>query len=151
MTEDITVKSVQRKLKEMFLVFHNFCVDNQLTYIALGGTMLGAARHQGFIPWDDDIDVGMPRKDYEKLTILLTNKKIGSCILETSDSPDRNYCFAYAKLYDTTSTLIENTKQQLIRGVYIDIFPLDGLGNSVEEAKRNYKTIDNLMKLLITS
>ena len=58
---------LQKKLLDMFSWFHGFCVENGLRYYAMGGTALGAVRHNGFIPWDDDIDVGMPRNDYEKL------------------------------------------------------------------------------------
>ena len=60
------LNGIQLKLLEMFKWYHEFCVDNNLKYYALGGTMLGAIRHKGFIPWDDDIDVGMPRDDYNK-------------------------------------------------------------------------------------
>ena len=67
---EILVNSIQKKLIPMFAWFHEFCVNNGLRYYALGGTMLGAVRHKGFIPWDDDIDVGMPRKDYDKFLKL---------------------------------------------------------------------------------
>ena len=66
------------KLKQMLLDmlswFHGFCVRNGLQYYVLGGTMLGAVRHKGFIPWDDDIDVGMPRADYLRLEALLRDQ-----------------------------------------------------------------------------
>ena len=68
--EEHCLNDLQNKLLDMFKWFHAFCVENELRYFALGGTMLGAARHQGFIPWDDDIDVGMPRKDYERFIAL---------------------------------------------------------------------------------
>ena len=58
---------MQEKMLKMFSWFHNFCKENHLRYYAVGGTALGAVRHQGFIPWDDDMDVGMPRKDYQNL------------------------------------------------------------------------------------
>ena len=58
---------VQSKLLDMLVWFDRFCRENGLRYYALGGTLLGAVRHEGFIPWDDDVDVGMPRTDYEKL------------------------------------------------------------------------------------
>ena len=57
---------LQQKLLNMLSWFHDFCEKNNLKYYILYGTLLGAIRHKGFIPWDDDIDVGMPRDDYEK-------------------------------------------------------------------------------------
>ena len=62
---------IQAKLLDMLVWFDRTCRANGLRYYALGGTMLGAVRHRGFIPWDDDIDVGMPRKDYERLARLM--------------------------------------------------------------------------------
>ena len=71
---------LQKKLTEMLSWFHNICVENNLTYYASSGTMLGVARHQGFIPWDDDADVMMPREDMKKLEWLLAEKKEDMCL-----------------------------------------------------------------------
>lgn len=144
----------QRELKNMLIemmeYFHEFCCKNNLKYYALGGTMLGAARHNGFIPWDDDIDIGMPRKDYEKLALLMEKNKEEKYIFETPLTKEGDYYYGFSKLYDTRTTLIENTKYKIKRGIYIDIFPLDGVGNTLEESKtfseRIYK-LDNLLML----
>lgn len=119
---------LQTKLLEMLKWFDGFCRENGLTYYAIGGTLLGAVRHQGFIPWDDDIDVGMPRNDYEKLAKLMGNNIFEHYCLETQNSDKEDYCYPYSKLYDVGTTLIEHYKTPLIRGVFLDIFPLDGLG-----------------------
>ena len=143
-------KQLKEKLVEMFKWFHCFCVDNNLRYFALGGTMLGAVRHKGFIPWDDDIDVGMPRKDYEKLAFLMQTKDCGIYTIETPDSKDEGFLYTFSKIYDTTTTLVENTRVQLKRGVYIDVFPLDGLGSTLQESKKRFEKIDFYFKLLLT-
>lgn len=144
----------QAELKVMLTAMlewlHNFCEEHHLRYYILGGTMLGAVRHKGFIPWDDDIDVGMPREDLEKLQKLLLNSKQERYILETYNTVAKDYYYPFAKLYDTQTTLIENTKYKIKRGVYIDIFPLDGIGNSLEESKKNYKKINILYDLLLS-
>ena len=137
-------QELKNKLTEMMAWFHQFCIDNNLTYYVLGGTMLGAMRHGGFIPWDDDIDVGMPREDYNKLAALLENKTVGNYLMETPNTTEKDFYYPFSKIYDTKTTLIENTKSQIKRGIYLDIFPLDGIGNSMEESEKNFKKVQRL-------
>ena len=119
---------LQNRLLIMLKWFHEFCVEHNLRYFALGGTLLGAIRHKGFIPWDDDIDVGMPRADYNKL-MELSDQIQSPYVLETPQSPAKDFIYAYCKLFNTDTTLIEKRKKNMKRVIYIDIFPLDGLGN----------------------
>ncbi len=144
-----TVNSLQSALLEMLRWFDGVCRKNGLRYYALGGTLLGAVRHQGFIPWDDDIDVGMPRADYERLCALLEDKQ-GRYVLETPFSGAPDFCYAYAKLYDTATTLTEKRRKPIKRGVFIDVFPLDGVGNSEEESRRHYKRVRRIFNLHVT-
>ena len=141
---------LQRTLLEMMKWFHSFCIENHLRYFVLGGTMLGAARHKGFIPWDDDIDVGLPRKDYMKLNELMSKHDCCPFVIETPYSKSLDYTFPYSKIYDTRTTLIENRRKKVIRGVFIDVFPLDGLGNNEEECKSNYEQINRKYNLLLS-
>lgn len=141
---------LKAKLLEMMEWFHHFCVVNGLNYYVLGGTMLGALRHKGFIPWDDDIDVGMPRKDYDRMCRLFTPETDPNYFLETplSKAKDYNYCFC--KLYDTRTTLIENTRYKTKRGIFIDIFPLDGMGDTEWESRLHFMFIDYRFKLILS-
>lgn len=144
-----TMSPLQIKLLEMLKWFNQLCEQNEIRYYILGGTMLGAARHKGFIPWDDDIDVGLPRRDYEKLIQLMADNTYMPYILETPYSKQEDYCYPFSKIYDTRTTLIENKRIEVIRGVYIDVFPLDGLGENFEECKKNYAPINKKYNLLL--
>lgn len=140
---------LKKKLVKMMKWFHDFCVENNLKYYAAGGTMLGAIRHEGFIPWDDDIDVLMPRKDYNILSELLANP-VENYVLETPNTQAKDFYYPFSKLYDTTTTLVENTKYKIRRGIYIDIFPLDGFGMTKEESLKNFNKTKMIYNLLLS-
>jgi len=140
---------IQEKLLEMFKWFHNYCEKEDITYYAIGGTILGAIRHNGFIPWDDDIDIAIPRKDYNKL-IQNFKEVIDGYLLESPYSGNSDFLYSYAKLYDTRTTLMEKTRVSCKRGVYIDVFPLDGIGNSLEEIQKKYRKFDRRNMFLMT-
>ena len=121
----------QRKLLTALQWFHHFCSEHNLRYYAVGGTCLGAVRHKGFIPWDDDIDVGMPRKDYKKF-LELTSAIQDNELYKVEYLPSKHgFTYPYCKLYDIGTTLIENSRYKIKRGIYIDVFPLDGIGLSL--------------------
>lgn len=141
------LSEMQIRLLDMFKYFHTFCEENGITYYSGGGTVLGAIRHNGFIPWDDDIDVALPREDYDRL-IKCFKSGDGRYVIESTYSEDPKYCFPYAKIYDTRTTLIENTKNPIKRGIFIDIFPLDGMGSTREESLKLFKNISRRKKLL---
>lgn len=139
---------LKKTLLEMLSWFHNFCIENDLKYFAVGGTLLGAVRHKGFIPWDDDIDLGMPREDYKKLEKLIGNKENGKYYFETPNTTRKGYYYTYGKLFDTDTTLVENSRDKLPMGVYIDIFPFDGVGETKEEAIKYLSSVKKLQDLL---
>jgi len=147
---DHEIRTVHEILLNMLKWFHDFCIDNNLNYYVIGGTMLGAIRHKGFIPWDDDIDVGMPRRDYDEFIRLTSKEKNGRYIVEIADRDKKDFHYTYAKIYDTQTTLIEKARYEIKRGVYIDLFPLDGIGNSEVEARKNYKIILRKRNILLT-
>lgn len=141
------LNSLQNKLLEMITWLSAFIDEHNLRYYAIGGTFLGAVRHNGFIPWDDDLDIAMPRPDYEILINLLS-KQTNHYIIEYPQNKSKDFLYNFAKLYDTNTTMVEKLRINVKRGVYIDIFPLDGLGNTYEESLENYKEIDRCNMLL---
>ena len=138
------MNDLQENLFGILSWFHDFCERTRLTYYLAYGTFLGAVRHKGFIPWDDDIDVCMPRKDYEKCKKIFeaNGREIDNYYLETPYMEAPDYFFSYNKLYDTKTTMIESARTNCKRGTFLDIFPLDGAGNSLEEGIRYYQKID---------
>lgn len=131
----VETRELQNHLLSMVKQFHEICVENNLVYYIVGGTLLGAVRHHGFIPWDDDIDVAMPREDYNLLKSI--SNQIFPEYLEikfyenTPNSP-----IHFVKLVDNRTTLIENGYRDYYEGVYIDIFPIDGAPNKASKIKK---------------
>ena len=140
---------VQEKLLSMLKWFHDYCQENGFTYYVVGGSMLGAIRHKGFIPWDDDIDVVLPRPDYDRL-LRIFGEENDHYLLESPYTGNADYYYTYAKLYDTNTTLVEKSKRNCRRGLYIDVFPLDGIGSTDKEVNKNFLKVDRLNMFLMT-
>ena len=137
------IKKIELKiLKE----FDYFCKENNLRYYLAGGTLLGAIRHKGFIPWDDDIDVCMPREDYKILIKNFSdtkNIKLKSNLLGNFDRP-------FTKLVDV-NTIIDSKfdASENNKHLWIDIFPVDGLSENLKEVKKAYEKCSFYRTVLI--
>ncbi|MCR5395409.1 MAG: LicD family protein [Bacteroidales bacterium] len=110
--------------------FDRYCRDNQLTYMVAYGTCIGAIRHHGMIPWDDDIDVFMFRRDYDRLVSMRSQLPEGYALVQMGEN---GYCAPIPKFYDTRTTLWEEKSWPCIIGVYLDIFILDECEGDSEE------------------
>lgn len=121
--ESYSNERMQAMILDAFKFTKEFLDRHNLRYIASCGTVLGAVRHHGFIPWDDDMDIYMPRKDYNKL-LELNNEMLPYGYEILSPKNDGFYC-PYAKISHLKSTLWEVKYFPLVIGVFIDIFPLD--------------------------
>ena len=129
---------------DLLIEFDKFCSEHELKYFLSVGTLLGAVRHKGFIPWDDDIDVEMPRKEYERLQKLCGMFK-SPYFLQTPYT-DPYYAFSHIRLInENTTCFTELFKYQPMKHcMYLDIFPLDSFDGNVEKGERVNKIIDEL-------
>lgn len=118
------------ELKKMQIEILNetvtFCEKNGIRYFLAYGTLLGAVRHKGYIPWDDDIDIHMPRPDYEKF-VELYNKEQNDKYAIVTHEQNRKYHVPFAKIYRKGTIVDEFFYKQSVFGAYVDIFPLDGI------------------------
>ena len=146
------LERIHRAELYLLLSFDSICRDHGLSYFLDSGTALGAVRHKGFIPWDDDIDVGMPRKDYEFFLDNAQELLPNDIIIQTSKT-DCNYLRHYAKLrlkdtfFPEKDARLHLYKQQ---GLFIDIFPFDNLPNSILWAKVKIKLSVELYHVIST-
>lgn len=144
------VDSIHRIQVEMLNEIHSVCKENGLRYSAICGTLLGAIRHKGFIPWDDDIDIGLPREDYDKLIGILQETPIKDCFLQCYDT-DSHYNQPYAKLLREGSAYLEEYRKncKARHGVFIDIFPLDHIKKPGQKTTKIRRALAKLITFSI--
>ena len=132
---------------DLLVEFDHVCKKNNLKYFIDGGTLLGAVRHQGFIPWDDDVDVIMLREDYDKL-VRIGNKEFKHPYFFQSAYSDRGYTRGHSQLRNslTCGALKKEAKRDHFnQGMFLDIFVLDGLPEREEELDKQFKMLRNYM------
>ena len=128
----MTLEEIQQTEFQMLIEFDKFCALHNLKYYLGGGTMLGAVRHKGFIPWDDDIDVNMPRPDYMNFLELNKDGKLNDDLRLSDLSLDKENTFSPTlKIYNRhTFVKLNGFRIENNTGLWIDIFPIDGLSES---------------------
>ena len=120
------IEELHRVQLQMLQVVTNICDKYDIKYMLIGGTLFGAIRHDGFIPWDDDVDLGMTRENYDKFaTVAPVEFQHNHYFMQTADT-DPNFAFSYMKILDTNTYIEEkNNVNDARKGIFIDIFPFD--------------------------
>ena len=138
--KELSLQEIKQVELEILKEFHSFCEENNIRYFLAFGTLLGAIRYKGFIPWDDDVDVLVPRDDYNRLLKQFQNND-KYCLY--AFERDKKYSFPFAKLCDMTTRLVETVypNNGVELGVNIDIFPLDHFDDDLGKAKKEVKRI----------
>ena len=134
---EIKIDELKKIQIEILEHVHDFCVDNRIDYFLDCGTLIGAIRHHGYIPWDDDIDIGMLRPAYEKFAESFNrfNKRYKFLSLET----DSDYSLAHGKVVDTRTVLYEPNKEGRKLAVNIDVFVYDNAPIEQKLIEKQYK------------
>ncbi len=136
--EGTTLRRAQMRMLDILIEVDKICKKHHITYWLDGGTLLGAVRHKGFIPWDDDLDIFILRKDYKHLRSVL-QAELPSNLIFQDDSTEANYCMKIGKVRDTRSKMIEDGEggignRFLHQGIFIDIIPVEPMFS--ESSKR---------------
>lgn len=147
--QDYTVTSEIKKVwaveLDLLNEFSVVCEKHNLRWFVHAGSLLGAVRHNGFIPWDDDIDVVMPRADYEKLCLIGPQEFTFPYFYQT-EGTDRFFCRNFARLRNSQTTAIQTWEKgynyPYNQGIFIDVFPMDNIPDNAEERERHLKELD---------
>lgn len=141
------IRPLQLIILEMLVAIDKVCKEHNLRYYLIAGTLLGAVRHKGFIPWDDDLDIGMPRKDYD---LLIKNAKdwLPSPYEMVAFENDKEYPLPFAKIQDSSTTIIERMHLKYLGGIYMDVFPFDGMTKNPIKKRIHFLRYYYLKKML---
>ena len=127
MKKNEELRQVQLTELEILKKIDSVCKKNKIKYFLIGGTLLGAVRHDGFIPWDDDIDIGMLREDYDKFIRVCNEGSLGKDYFMQCFDTDPNYYLAFGKVRKNNTSFCEKSLENYNthKGIFVDIFPYD--------------------------
>lgn len=148
MSKEIMMKEMQEISLEILKLIADICETQKLRYYLMYGTLIGAVRHQGYIPWDDDVDIMMPRPDYDKLLSYLTAHLENYPHLKVFNHDTcAEYPYMITRISDDRYHIVMENEEDYGMGIFIDIYPFDGLGNEKEEALKYGLKGDRLSSL----
>ena len=123
------MNDTQKVILDIFACISNICNKNGIRYFASGGTCLGAVRHQGFIPWDDDLDIAIPIQDYDKIW-KIAQKELPHHLKIYKEDDIRHYRYIFGKIHNENTTFIEKSEikyPESYKGIFVDIMPISSI------------------------
>lgn len=136
--KEMTIREVQMICLDILKDIHEFCVNNDIHYSLSGGSLLGAIRHNGFIPWDDDADIQMPRPDYDKFIQTYKSKK-GYLLVSPEKEGGEVSNSRIARVFEMDRTYVDQGPERFVEkkvGVWVDILPSEGAPSDKKEARK---------------
>lgn len=142
--EELNLREIQMAEFAILKKFDEICRKNSFRYYLCFGTLIGAVRHKGFIPWDDDIDVVMPRLDYDKFVEFCKNNReeLGPYMCENY-TLEKNFIYPITRVCDNRYLVHYENREEHNFGLFIDVYPFDGCGNTKEESIQIWKSMQN--------
>lgn len=140
--KELTPEELQQRQLVLLEELDRVCRENGLRYSLSGGSLLGAVRHKGFIPWDDDVDVFLPRPDYDRFIEIYNAKAKGSYAMSYDTEP--TYYRIFTRIYDEQTVLVQRGLK--LGGVFIDVFAVDGQPSDYDEFLAYCKKTKELKK-----
>lgn len=135
--KELVLAEFHQRLAYMMNEIHKICERHHIHYTMIGATLIGALRHKGFVPWDDDMDIAMPYTDYKRFCKIVFTEKHPWIDFDLAGYTDNYYC-PFIKAYDSRTTFLEENRG-IPKGIFIDIFPIVCVGDTKKEALREYK------------
>lgn len=145
---EMTIRELQQVSLDILKDVHEFCVKNDIHYSLSGGSLLGAIRHNGFIPWDDDIDIQMPRPDFDKF--IHSYKSSNGYEVFSREIPGfdkRGMTYSHGRVCEMRNTFVDTGIRPWIKeqtGVWIDVLPCDGMPSNRKEAEQHLSRVERL-------
>lgn len=147
--KELTLREMQLAELDILIAFDKICRENGINYTLDGGTLLGAIRHKGFIPWDDDVDISMARPDYEKFYKLVTeNKDVLPDNLEFIPDRGENARIPFCKIVDKNFSIVSEIGE-CCDNLWIDIFPFDGYPKDDKKALAYWKKVRKYRRIVL--
>ena len=144
-----TLRKVQLVLLEIANEVKRVCEENGIQYFINAGTLLGAVRHSGFIPWDDDFDMGMFREEYDRFCEIAPKKLKSEYSLQTWSTDDR-FAIPFAKVRKKNTVYLENkANSDMINGFYVDVFPYDNAPDNETEKAKMIKRLSHIERVIL--
>ena len=128
---DANLRKAQMVMLTILIEFDKICEKHKIMYWIDYGTLLGAIRHKGFIPWDDDIDISIPRKEYNRLLHVIESELPETMFFQTKKT-DPTFCNNIARIRDKNSIMHVDYYKGEHSGIFIDIFPVDTINENMQ-------------------